>query len=197
MTHRPSARVDQVLLADGWHHVHAGTYKVTSPAPAPRGRRRGQRSPLPSATFSFGTADGSTITGPLTSVLAVRTFQPVEHVADVLVQWCGNCNDGRPTGDMGERWITTANGREAHCPHCWKKESEPAGQPRWCGRCLHPAARWTTWGEGRGLRHMPCPDCHPDLNGALTRVPKARAVFMDYLADIENGNTGGRAEGDS
>ncbi|MFJ1757335.1 hypothetical protein [Kitasatospora sp. NPDC088134] len=193
MNLRSTAGVTQVLLADGWHDVRAGTYKVTEPVPRPRGRRRGQQPPQ-AAAFAFGSADGSTVTGPLTSVLAVRTRQADLHVAEALVQWCGYCNDGRPTGDMGQRWITADNGRQAHCPDCWKREPEAADQPKWCGHCLHPAARWTTWGPDRSPGYMPCPDCHPDLNGTLTRVPRARTVFMNYLADIQEEDSGAAAD---
>ncbi|MFD8597500.1 hypothetical protein ACFV1L_21100 [Kitasatospora sp. NPDC059646] len=176
------AVVTEVLLADGWHKVRTGTYTADTPAPAPRHRGRSRsrnQGPGQAPGFVFTALDGSTVTGPLTSVLAVRATPPV--VAEVVVQWCGTCNDGEPTGELGRRFVQVGD-RSARCQECGKKAPAVPGEPEWCRLCVHTAARWTMWKSQAGVgQNIPCPRCHPDPQAVLTRIPSARTAFEEYL----------------
>ncbi|MFJ5927626.1 hypothetical protein ACIQF6_34025 [Kitasatospora sp. NPDC092948] len=178
----PAVAVTEVLLADGWHKVRTGTYVAASPASAPVPRRRGRRiqGPVQAPVFAFTAVDGSTVTGPLTSVLAVRATPPL--VAEVVVQWCGTCNDGEPTGELGRRFVQVGD-RSARCQECGKKAPAVSGEPEWCRLCIHAAARWTTWKtqSSGASQNIPCPRCHPDPQAALARIPGARTAFEEYL----------------
>ncbi|MFJ6140551.1 hypothetical protein [Kitasatospora sp. NPDC092286] len=193
--HVPSGSVEAVLLADGWHDVKEGTFSTgaftTGPFDIPQtGRRRGRsamKRPAP-AGFTFVTPDGERISGPLTSVLAVRSPAPAPPPPAELPQWCGLCNQGQPTGNPAERWEESDRGGIMRCPRCHPQggvTTEPVTR-KWCGRCEHTAARWIRWRqESNGttaFQPIPCPRCHPAPEKLLAAVPKARGPYEQCVA---------------
>ncbi|MFJ6382629.1 hypothetical protein ACIQI7_21825 [Kitasatospora sp. NPDC092039] len=189
----PANSVTAVLLADGWHDVKTATFTIGSdlaaplalPRPGRRGRAAAKR-PAPAA-FTFLTTDGDRISGPLTSVLAVKSPAPAPAPAPEVPQWCGLCNDGTPTDIVGQRWTQGDRGI-MRCPRCHPHAgatAEPATSP-WCGRCQHTAARWivrrTERNGATAFQPIPCPHCHPSPERLLETVPAARQPYEQYVA---------------
>ncbi|MFJ9520642.1 hypothetical protein ACIRPK_20620 [Kitasatospora sp. NPDC101801] len=184
MNLRPaSPTVLAVLLADGWHDVEPGTFTTGTFSSPAGGRQHGsRRSAKQTVGFAFTATDGQRIAGPFTSVHALRSA-PALETAPQLPQWCGSCNDGKPTANPSERWVESENGRLSRCPDCNPNAGATADAQHlpWCGRCQASAARWTLWRYEKdgNVYHqsIPCPQCHPDPQQLLIKVPRARASY--------------------
>jgi hypothetical protein len=84
-----TAAVREVLLADGWHTVTRGTFRVGPRRFLPVGT--GESGQRPQALeggpgFAFDDKDGNVVSGPLSSLLAVVSAPPEQPEASGFVQ---------------------------------------------------------------------------------------------------------------
>lgn len=112
--------ITAVLLADGWHDVHGKSFDIDSYEFKSERLllHGGGRDGISASGFDFTAADGIRLTGPLSSILAVRrkstTPAPVE-----LPEWCGECGKDNPAARTNPRF-RTSNGLAIGdpCPNC-------------------------------------------------------------------------------